>query len=106
MNIIKLIIRIKSKIKTKITVFLRRIFFIKKLRKRLKNKNFSIIASNCNGCVITYDLGIRYNSPTVNLYFKPREFIELCSNLEFYMNQSLVQIYDNEYSFWSFRRKN
>ena len=32
-----------------------------KQKKRLKNKDFSIIASNCNGALILHDLGVRFN---------------------------------------------
>ena len=47
---------------------------------RLKNKNFTLIANNCNGSLICHDLGIRYNSPFVNLYLEPKHFIKYLSN--------------------------
>ena len=53
---------------------------------RLKNKNFTLIANNCNGSLICHDLGIRYNSPFVNLYLEPKEFIKYLSNMEYYNN--------------------
>ena len=39
------------------------------LRIKLKNKDFSIISSNCNGGVILSDLNIKFNTPTINLFF-------------------------------------
>ena len=58
-------------------------------RKRLKNKDFSLIASNCNGAFILHDLGLRFRSPFVNLWMKPKEFIKLLSNLKQYMETPL-----------------
>ena len=71
--------------------------FISKLRKyhkkfrqfRLKNKNFSLIASNCNGAMILHDLNMRFNSPFVDLWIKPQDFIKMCQNLSDYMNSDL-----------------
>ena len=57
----------------------------KKNRQRLNNKDFSLVSSNCNGALILHDLGIRFNSPFVNLWIRPKDFIRLCSNLKFYL---------------------
>lgn len=61
-------------------------------RLRLKNKNISLIASNCNGACILHDLGLEFNSPFVNLYLMPKDFVKLCYNLKEYMNSELVFI--------------
>lgn len=71
--------------------------FISKLRKyhkkirqfHLKNKDFSLIASNCNGAMILHDLNMRFNSPFVDLWIKPQDFIKMCQNLSDYMNLDL-----------------
>lgn len=42
-----------------------------KNQKRLKNRDFSLLSSNCNGVFILHDLGLRFNSPTVNLWITP-----------------------------------
>ncbi len=57
--------------------------------KRLKNDSFSLVASNCNGSLILHDLGLRFNSPFVNLWIKPKDYIKMLSNFEWYMNQEL-----------------
>lgn len=54
-------------------------------RKRLKNTDFSLIASNCNGAFISHDLGLKFRSPFVNLWMKPKDFITLLSDLKHYM---------------------
>jgi uncharacterized protein (DUF1919 family) len=61
-------------------------------RKRLKNKSFSIISCDCLGGMKLHDLRLRFNTPTVNLWFMPGDFIKLCTNLRHYMEQELVFI--------------
>lgn len=56
-----------------------------KNRKRLANRQISLISSNCNGCVILHDLGLRFDSPFVNLWLFPKDFIKLCERLEYYL---------------------
>ena len=53
-------------------------------RKRLKNFNPTIISSNCNGGIIYHDLGLPFNSPTINLSMDTDDFIKLVSNLKYY----------------------
>ncbi|WP_439257666.1 DUF1919 domain-containing protein [Lonepinella sp. BR2271] len=57
---------------------------------RLKNSNFSVISSNCNGALILHDLHQPFNSPFVNLYLEPDDFIRYLSNIEYYNNQELT----------------
>ena len=57
----------------------------RKNRRRLKNTDISIIASNCNGGIISHDLGLQFRSPFVNLWMKPGDFIKLIYNLEEYI---------------------
>lgn len=60
-----------------------------KNQSKLKNKDFSLIASNCNGALILHDLELRFNSPFVNLWIKPKDYIRMLSNLKQYMNTDL-----------------
>lgn len=64
-------------------------------RRRLKNNDFSIIASTCNGGVLCSDLGVRFNSPTVNLWMNPEDFLRMVSNLRAYMNYDLINVTDD-----------
>lgn len=41
-------------------------------RRKLKNKNPTIIASDCFGSLMYANLGLRFNSPTINLFFSER----------------------------------
>ena len=61
----------------------------RKNRRRLINQKISIIASNCNGGVIYHDLGLQYQSPFINLWIKPNDFIKLLSDLRGYLSYEL-----------------
>ncbi|HBO37216.1 MAG TPA: exopolysaccharide biosynthesis protein [Pasteurellaceae bacterium] len=59
-------------------------------RKCLRNHNPSVIASNCNGAFILHDLGARFNSPFVNLYVEPSDFIKYLQHIEHYSKAELT----------------
>ena len=61
-------------------------------KNRLKNKDFPIIASNCNGPIMYYDMRIRYLTPTVNLVIEMNDFVKLAENLEAYMEKEIVKL--------------
>lgn len=69
--------------------------FIAKQRKRIMNKNVSIISSNCNGAFILHDLGLPFNSPFVNLWIRPQDFIKLLLNLDTYMKSDIKEIFED-----------
>lgn len=56
------------------------------LRARLKNPDVSIISMNCTGGILYHDLGLRFNSPTINLYFPAEDFIKFCENMPYYLS--------------------
>jgi uncharacterized protein (DUF1919 family) len=58
-------------------------------RKRLKNTEVTLVASNCNGGCILNDLHMRFNSPFINLWIMPDDFIRLCGNMKYYMGCKL-----------------
>ena len=58
-------------------------------RIRLRNKDFSIIASNCNGAFLLHDLGLQFRSPTVNLWFEPKDFIRFLTDLKKYTSAEI-----------------
>ncbi len=61
-------------------------------KKRLKNKNFTILASNCNGSFMYYDMGLRYLTPTVNLAISMDDFVKMAAKLKHYMEQDMVEV--------------
>lgn len=41
--------------------------------------------------VILHELGERFNSPTVNLFFDAEDFIKFLEKLDYYLSQTLVE---------------
>lgn len=68
-------------------------------KKRLKNKNFSIFSCNCIGGVIYHELNLPFLSPTINLFFKANDFIKFISNLTFYLDCPLTQVFEEGISY-------
>lgn len=66
-----------------------------KLRLR-GGEGLTLIASNCVGTVIYYDMGLRYRSPTINLTISMTDFIKLAENLRWYMERELTERQDRE----------
>lgn len=67
--------------------------------KKLKNKNFTIISHNCVGGVIYHDLGLKLNTPTINLFFMAKDFIKFCNNLNYYLNCEIKPLKQEKYNY-------
>ena len=80
--------RIKDKIIYIIGKYLNKVFEI-----ICKAKNdiftFSIICSSCIGGIIYHRLGLKFLTPTINLWFNQKDFIKFISNLQYYLDQKL-----------------
>ncbi len=75
-------------------------YFYKKLKKiRLKNKDFSIISSNCNGSFIYHDMGLRFLTPTINLSFEMNDFVKFLSDIHLYLNQDIIECGDDRFDY-------
>ena len=46
---------------------------------------------NCLGGIITHNLGQRFNSPTVNLWFNAPDFVKFCKKLRYYTFECEIQ---------------
>lgn len=60
-------------------------FHVRKMRKKLLNKDFTLISQNCLGGVIYHMLGMQFTSPTINMFIEDENFIKLVKNLKYYM---------------------
>ena len=69
---------------------LMRLFFNQKNRHRLNNHDFSLLCNNCNGGIITHDLGEEFRSPTINMFFTKDHFFRFCEDFDYYITQPLV----------------
>ena len=61
----------------------------KDVQSRIKNRDFTIITSNCCGGWIYHMLGMRFDSPTINMWINKKEFCRFASNLPYYLSQEL-----------------
>ncbi len=52
---------------------------------RLRSGNVTILSMNCTGGILYHDLGLRFLSPTINLYMEAEDFIRFCENLPDYL---------------------
>lgn len=74
----------------KITIYRRKAFY-GRLRKRLKNPAPTIIANNCFGTFIYYNLNLRFSSPTINLTMTHDDFLDFAQNLKSFLAQPLKE---------------
>ena len=60
-------------------------------RIRLKNKDISLICSNCAGRIIYHWLGLKFNSPFINLYMTGEDYIKALENWKDFLNAEIVE---------------
>lgn len=59
----------------------------------IKNKDFSIISSNCMGGALYHDIGMQFFSPTINMAFDGEDFCKLCENLTYYLGCEMTELH-------------
>lgn len=59
-------------------------------RSTLKNTDFTIFSQNCIGGIMYHDLGIQFQSPTINMLFTPKDFIKFMENIHYYLEQDII----------------
>lgn len=64
----------------------------------IKNKSISIVSDNCWGSIVFKSLGLKYNSPFANLFIDHEHYLNLISNLDYYLKLPLKLVL-NEYGF-------
>ena len=67
-----------------------RFFINRSLRRKLTNQGMTVISANCVGAFILHDLHQPFNSPFVNLYLSPQDFLRYLQNMDFYLTQALT----------------
>lgn len=72
--------------------------YLKRARKRLKNKDFTLLSNNCWAGGVYQDLQLPYQTPTVGLFFYAPCYIRFLSRLEHYLQTPLqfkeVSVYE------------
>lgn len=87
--------RIQNKLYVDLNPWFRKHVVNPRNRLRLKTSSVSILSSNCIGACISHDLGLQFNSPFVNLWLYPKDFIKYCQDIMHYIHSEL-HFYDDK----------
>lgn len=77
----------KVKIREKLNPYL-----AKYRRRKLNNKNFTIISNNCWGGHVYRYFNLPYDSPTIGLYLFSADYIKFIGNLKYYIEKEITFI--------------
>jgi len=72
---------IKKQIEAKNPIYLNK---NRNMRQRLTNTSFTLLTPNCLGGILYHDLGLRFQSPTINLMMTQTDFLKFVFNLQAY----------------------
>lgn len=64
--------------------------YMRKIQSRLLNRDFSLVAKNCNGGVVLHDLGLQFRTQFVNLSIDAADYIQYLENFDTYNNAPLM----------------
>lgn len=70
---------------------------IKRFKRKLLIKEFTIISQNCIAGVLYHDLKMPFLSPTINLFFSCPDFIKFVQKLDHYLETDLIMTWGEEY---------
>lgn len=66
-------------------------------RRKLEASNVTLICQNCIGGVFYHEMGLKFLSPTINLFIREPDFMRFVSNLDAYLEQELRMQWEEEY---------
>jgi len=69
----------------------------KKYRRRIKNHDFTILCNTCIGGRLYNLLGMRFDTPTINLWMSTKDFCKFCSDIQKYKDPSFVFVQEKPY---------
>lgn len=69
----------------------------KKIRKKNKNNDFTLLCNTCIGGVISHRLGLQFKSPTVNLWMENEDFFIFLKRFEELKNEKITFFDKAEY---------
>lgn len=78
--------RIENKLFVEMNPRLRERFITPRYRRKAQDvpRDITVLSSNCLGGVLLHETGLRFNSPTVNLWMRPHDFIRYCAHIRHY----------------------
>lgn len=68
-----------------------------RMKKSIKNDTFTIICNNCLGGFLYHDMGLRFNTPTINMFFHSLDFFDFVEHFDYYIENPLIQIPNPHY---------
>ncbi len=77
----------------------RRDRYLKRLRKRLKNPSPTVIADTCMGGLIYHNLGLKFTSPTINMWIPKDEYLDFLEDLRGFLSVDMTEVTDSGYSY-------
>ena len=63
---------------------------------RLYNTEATIISSNCTGGFLMHWLGMRFNTPFINLALNDKDFILMLEHWDEFLEYPLIEVKDHE----------
>ena len=76
-------------------------------RKKIKDDDFTIISNNCWAGFVYQSYGLKYNTPTIGMFFMASDYIRFISNLKYYLTiENIVFINPRESKWYSFLSEN
>ncbi len=70
---------------------------IKLLRQQFHQSEFTLISQNCIGGVFYHDMGMKFDSPTINLFFTANDYLRFVLKLDYYLSLPLEMHWGEEY---------
>lgn len=75
-------------------------WYHKKKARNCNKENVSIICNNCTGGIILHDLGLKFNTPTINtLFYSADDFIFFVLNIRAFSKSDIFRVVDPNYSY-------
>lgn len=71
--------------------------YIKRIHKQIQLNDITVLSQNCIGGVLYHDAGVRFASPTINLFFLEPDFVKFVQNPMAYLEQELIMEWGTEY---------
>ncbi len=73
--------------------------YLKRLRKRLKNPAPTVFADTCIGGVIYHNLGLKFTSPTINMWISKSDFLTFLYDLRGFLSVDMTEVTDSGCSY-------
>ena len=78
----------------------------KRRRKKINCEDFTIISNNCWGGTVYQSYGLKYNTPTIGLFFMAEDYIKFVYNIKEYIKKELVFIEPKESKKYKLKKEN